>query len=120
MKQVEPETPRVPLALRDAVEKGLQNGLALEVQRYGPYIANEVLASAWGAYDPELYSDYQYSSTDTPRGKPPYLPELKHSRARFYGGGGAARNPPLLGNELRGHLRGPPGANHRPALPPVA
>ncbi len=66
MKQVEPETPRVPLALRDAVEKGLQNGLALEVQRYGPYIANEVLASAWGAYDPELYSDYQYSSTDTP------------------------------------------------------
>ncbi|HME70504.1 MAG TPA: TolC family protein [Myxococcota bacterium] len=66
VKQVEPKTPRVPLALRDAVEKGLQNGLALEVQRYGPYIANEVLASAWGAYDPELYSDYQYSSMDTP------------------------------------------------------
>jgi len=65
-KQVEPETPRVPLTLRDAVEKGLQNGLALDVQRYGPYIANEVLASAWGAYDPELYSDYLYSSTDTP------------------------------------------------------
>ena len=65
-KQVEPETPRVPLTLRDAVEKGLQNGLALDVQRYGPYIANEVLASALGAYDPELYSDYLYSSTDTP------------------------------------------------------
>jgi outer membrane protein len=65
-KQVEPETPRIPLALREAVELGLKNGLALEVQRYGPYIANEALESAWGAYDPELYSDYLYSSTDTP------------------------------------------------------
>jgi outer membrane protein TolC len=66
VKQVEPETPRIPLALREAIELGLKNGLALEVQRYGPYIANEVLESAWGAYDPELYSDYQYSSTDNP------------------------------------------------------
>jgi len=65
-KQVEPETPRILLTLREAVEKGLQNGLALEVQRYGPYIANEALESAWGAYDPELYSDYLYSSIDTP------------------------------------------------------
>jgi outer membrane protein TolC len=65
-KQVQPETPRIPLSLRESIEKGLQNGLALDVQRYGPYIANEVLESAWGAYDPELYSDYQYSSTDTP------------------------------------------------------
>jgi outer membrane protein TolC len=66
VKQVEPETPRVALSLREAIEKGLQNGLALDVQRYGPYIANEVLESAWGAYDPQLNSDYLYSSTDTP------------------------------------------------------
>ena len=66
VKQVQPETPRIPLSLREAIEKGLQNGLALDVERYGPYIANEVLESAWGAYDPELFNDYQYSSTDTP------------------------------------------------------
>jgi outer membrane protein TolC len=66
MKQVEPETPRVPLSLREAVEKGLQNGLSLDVERYGPHIANEVLASAWGAYDPVLYNDYKYSSSDYP------------------------------------------------------
>jgi len=67
VKQVEPETPRIPLALREAIELGLKNGLALDVQRYGPYIANEDLGAAWGAYDPELYSEAGYSSTNTPQ-----------------------------------------------------
>jgi outer membrane protein TolC len=88
VKQVAPETPRVALSLREAIEKGLQNGLALEVQRFGPYIANEVLESAWGAYDPLLSTDYLYSSQDTPVASLLTFPNASILERDFRGEGG--------------------------------
>ncbi len=67
LRQAEGATPRVQLSLREAIEQGLQKGLRIEIERYGPYIANEDLASAWGAYDPELFANYQYSSISSPQ-----------------------------------------------------
>jgi len=67
VRQAEGDTPRVKLSLHEAIEEGLRKGLRLETERYGPYIANEDLASAWGAYDPELFANYQYSSISSPQ-----------------------------------------------------
>jgi outer membrane protein TolC len=41
---------------------GLENNLNVEVERYTPYIVFEDVEQAWGAYDPELYSEFAYQS----------------------------------------------------------
>ena len=44
-----------PLAIEEAVALSIQNGLDVEVERYGPLIAEATANAAWGAYDPTLY-----------------------------------------------------------------
>src|SRR5262245_16049628 len=51
------------LSLEDALRMGLENNLDVEVDRYSPYIVYEDVEQAWGAYDPTLYSDFSYQST---------------------------------------------------------
>lgn len=49
-----------PLAIDDAVAMAIRNGLNVEVQRYGPLIAEAAANAAWGAYDPTVNGSFQY------------------------------------------------------------
>ncbi len=54
------------LSLADAVRMGLENNLDVEIERHGPLIAGEDAEIAWGAYDPELFSEFGYGSIEDP------------------------------------------------------
>jgi outer membrane protein TolC len=54
------------LSLDEAIRMGLENNLDVEVERHGPLIAEEDESIAWGAYDPELYSEFGYSDIEDP------------------------------------------------------
>ncbi len=54
------------LSLDEAIQLALRHNLDVEVQRFTPLIAGEVEREAWGAYDPELFSEFGYSDTENP------------------------------------------------------
>jgi len=54
------------LSLQDAVRMGLENNLDVQIDRYAPMIAELDLSAAWGAYDPEFFSEIRYSDYRTP------------------------------------------------------
>ncbi len=54
------------LSLAEAIRLGIEHNLNVEVERHAPLIAYEDSQVAWGAYDPELFADYQHSSSETP------------------------------------------------------
>jgi outer membrane protein TolC len=58
------------LSLADAIAMGIENNLDVEIARYEPLIAEADVESAWGAYDPELFADYGYSSQEVPNTNP--------------------------------------------------
>ncbi|MCG8589691.1 MAG: TolC family protein [Proteobacteria bacterium] len=57
---------QLQLSLDDAIAMGLENNLDVEIQRHAPFIAGEDATAAWGAYDPELFGELGYESTETP------------------------------------------------------
>lgn len=57
---------RLALTLAEAIELGLENNLALEVDRYAPEIADQDHWLAWSAYDPVFSGNGSYSE-DRPR-----------------------------------------------------
>jgi len=59
---------KLALSLADAIKMGLENNLGVEVDRHTPLIANENESIAWGAYDPEWYSEFGYASDKNPTG----------------------------------------------------
>ncbi len=54
------------LSLADAIAMSLENNLNVEVERHAPLIAYEDSQIAWGAYDPEFFSEFSYSSIKNP------------------------------------------------------
>ncbi len=54
------------LALGEALAMGIENNLDVEIERHAPLIAREDLGVAWGAYDPELASEFGMTDTETP------------------------------------------------------
>ena len=58
------------LNLSDAIEKGLEKNLDIQVQRFAPYIAEERLREAWGAYDPTFAAQLGYSFANQPVASP--------------------------------------------------
>ena len=54
------------LALADAIAMGLENNLNVEIQRHAPLIAYEDYRMAWGAYDPEWFSEFGYAEIKDP------------------------------------------------------
>lgn len=54
------------LSLADAIARGIERSLDVEIQRHTPLIAEEEHASSWGAYDPESFAEFGYSDTETP------------------------------------------------------
>jgi outer membrane protein len=57
---------KLGLSLADAIKMGLENNLGVEVSRHTPLIANENESIAWGAYDPEWFSEFGYSLDKNP------------------------------------------------------
>ncbi|MCE2391475.1 MAG: TolC family protein [Proteobacteria bacterium] len=60
----EPEGTR--LSLRQAVQAALINNIELEIARADPRIAEEQLAQASGAYDPEIFLDHTFEQRENP------------------------------------------------------
>jgi len=62
------DLPREPLrmTLREAIESGIEKGLALQVQRFSPLAAAEAERIALGAFDPVIGSNLGYESVQTP------------------------------------------------------
>lgn len=58
------------LSLSDAIQKGLEKNLDIQVQRFAPYIAEERLREAWGAYDPTFAAQLGYGFRNTPLASP--------------------------------------------------
>jgi outer membrane protein TolC len=54
------------LSLQDAIKMGLENNLDVQIERYSPMIADLDLTAAWGAYDPEFFSEIKYTDYKTP------------------------------------------------------
>jgi outer membrane protein TolC len=85
------------LSLADAIRMGLENNLNVEVERYTPYIAFEDVEQAWGAYDPELFSEFAYRNVQLENSFS--LSGQALSKQREYAGNGGFRGIlPLLGS----------------------
>jgi outer membrane protein len=54
------------LSLQDAIKMGLENNLDVQIERYSPMIADLDVTAAWGAYDPEFFSEAKYTDYKTP------------------------------------------------------
>ncbi len=58
------------LSLDAAIQQGLEKNLDIQVQRFEPYIAEERLREAWGAYDPTFAAQLGYSFANQPVASP--------------------------------------------------
>jgi len=54
------------LSLDESIQLALEHNLDVEVQRFTPLIAGELERQAWGAYDPEFFSEFGYSKIENP------------------------------------------------------
>jgi outer membrane protein TolC len=54
------------LTLLDAIAHAIENNLNVEIERHEPLIAGEARDVALGAYDPELFANYGYGSSEIP------------------------------------------------------
>jgi outer membrane protein TolC len=54
------------LSLDDAIAMGIENNLDVQIIRHEPFIREQEEIATQGAYDPELFSDFTYSSDEVP------------------------------------------------------
>ena len=84
------------LSMAEAVAFAIQHNLDVEVERYGPMIANADRDGAWGAYDPTLSVDGRYDVQKSPNTA--LLNRASSNRDRIQGGGvGIDQLIPYLG-----------------------
>lgn len=92
-----------PLAIEEAVALSIKNGLNVEVERFGPLIAEAAADAAWGDYDPLLSADARYDVIKSPNFNvfnPPggRDPSAETNRDRVSGGGvGVSQLVPYVG-----------------------
>ncbi|MFO0687341.1 MAG: TolC family protein [Myxococcota bacterium] len=88
-----------PLAIDDAVAMAIRNGLNVEVQRYGPLIAEAAANAAWGVYDPTVNGSFQYDVAKSLNVSP--FSAVRNNRDRTNGGDvGVTQFFPYLGASL--------------------
>lgn len=84
------------LSIAEAVAFAIEYNLDVEVERYGPMIANADRDGAWGAYDPTLSVDGRYDLQKSPNTT--LLNSASSNRDRIQGGGvGIDQLIPYLG-----------------------
>ncbi len=99
------------LSLADAIAMSLENNLNVEVERHAPLIAYEDNRIAWGAYDPEFFSEFGYSSIKNPNANA--LLGVTESVTRSTDGFGGFRGlVPFLGAEYNLQFDGSRGTTN--------
>ncbi|MEZ4330376.1 MAG: TolC family protein [Myxococcota bacterium] len=87
------------LGIEEAVAMAIRNGLEVEVERYGPLIAEAEAASTWGAYDPTVSGSAQYDIAKSRNVSPFSI--VKRNRDRTIGGDvGVTQLIPYVGASL--------------------
>ncbi len=94
------------LSLADAIAMGLENNLDVEIERHQPLIAEEDVGVAWGAFDPEFFSDLVYADLKTPNANALLGTTLSKNTQEPSGNGGLRGLIPLLGSEYSLGLSG--------------
>lgn len=56
----------IKMSLLDAIARGVENNLDVEIERHAPFIAGESRIQAGGAYDPIWFGEFGYFSDETP------------------------------------------------------
>jgi outer membrane protein TolC len=93
------------ITLPDAIRMGLENNLDVQVDRYGPLLADLDVATAWGAYDPEVFAEAFYRDTQIPNAF--VLSGVDESVTRGVDGFGGLRGVlPLAGSIYSGQFEG--------------
>ncbi len=59
-----------PISVSEAVALSIRNNLDVEVERFGPEIAESDSEGAWGAYDPTVSADFAYDVRKAPNVNP--------------------------------------------------
>ncbi|MHC4933192.1 MAG: TolC family protein [Planctomycetota bacterium] len=54
------------LSVQDAIAMSIENNLDVQIARFQPLISDFEHTSAWGTYDPQLFGNFDYASTETP------------------------------------------------------
>jgi len=93
------------LTLADALEMGLENNLTVEVERFAPMIADMDERIAWGAYDPTLFGEFQYTDVQRPNANLLFGTDTTINRETL-GRGGLQGIVPLLGTEYEAAFEG--------------
>jgi outer membrane protein len=97
------EANTLALSLREAIERGLQNNLGVQIQRFNPLIAEEDMRIAWGAYDPSWESEIGWDSQRVPNSFTLIGTNLNIDRT-LDGQGGFVGLVPLLGTQYSAKL----------------
>jgi len=88
-----------PLGIDEAVAMSIKNNLNVDVQRYGPLIAEANANAQWGAYDPTLYGDAMYDVAKALNVN--FFNTQRLNRDRVLGGGvGVTQFLPFIGASL--------------------
>jgi outer membrane protein len=88
-----PSSGQLPLSVRDAVARALENNLDVELFRYDPAIAAYEARAAWGLHEPVFGGDATYQSANVPTANS----VASSSDRRVFGGTGIQGILPLLG-----------------------
>jgi outer membrane protein len=94
------------LSLADAISMGLENNLDVQVQRYNPIIAGYDEGIAWGAFDPELFSEFSYRDVKTPNTNILFNSSPENVERGTEGVGGFQGIVPMLGSQYRAEFQG--------------
>lgn len=61
-----PSSGQLPLSLRDAIARALENNLAVELFRYDPAVAEYERRAAWGVHEPVFYGTADHRDSSVP------------------------------------------------------
>lgn len=88
-----------PIGIEEAVAMAIQNNLSVEVERFGPLIAEATAKAAWGAYDPTVSGDYLYDVSKSLNVSPFSIVPINRDRTDG-GSAGLTQLIPYLGASL--------------------
>ena len=97
---------RLELSLEDAVKMGLENNLDVQVQRFAPFISEQDLGVAWGAFDPEWFANFNHDQSErfVTSGLAASGGDPVNQQKSWGGGTGLRTVLPVLGTSLEARL----------------